>query len=370
MTSFVRRLLSLRRANSNEIAIMKTITIDGQKIGHNHPPYIIAELSANHNGVLERALETISAAKKCGASAIKLQTYTAETMTIDCDAPEFMIQGGPWDGYKLYDLYKWAETPYEWHQELFEHGRKEGITIFSTPFDESAVDLLESLDAPAYKIASFEVIDLPLIAYAAKTGKPLIISTGMASESEIEEAVLTAREAGCRDLILLHCTSSYPAPIDQANLRQIQELEDRFNVIPGLSDHTLGTITSVAAIATGACVIEKHFTLSREDKGPDSDFSIEPKELEQLCRDSREAWTALGKGGFERQQAEEANKKFRRSIYFVRDVASDSIVTENDIRCIRPSMGLAPKNHNAIIGKRMKVAVSRGTPTAWEQFYD
>src|SRR6056297_2240771 len=272
------------------------------------PPYIIAELSANHNGSLDRALQTIEAAQACGADAIKLQTYSADTMTIDCDREEFMIRGGLWDGYKLYDLYKWAETPFEWHQAMFEHARKLGITVFSTPFDETAVDLLESLNSPAYKIASFEITDLPLIRYVARTGKPMIMSTGMANEQEIDEAVAAAREAGCKELVLLHCISSYPAPIDQANLRQIPELGSRLDVIPGLSDHTMGTTASVAAIALGACVIEKHFTLSRTDKGPDSEFSLQPEELTRLCTDTRNAWEALGNSGYERQACENASK--------------------------------------------------------------
>lgn len=339
--------------------------IEGRAIGPGHPPYIIAELSANHNGSLHRALQTIDAAQRCGADAIKLQTYTADTMTIDCDAPDFMIKGGLWDGYKLYDLYQWAQTPFEWHQALFEHARKRGITMFSTPFDESAVDLLESLNTPAYKIASFEVADLPLIRYVARTGKPMIMSTGMASEAEIEEAVATARDAGCKDLVLLHCISSYPAPMDQANLRQMPELARRFGTLPGLSDHTLGTTAAVAAVALGACLIEKHYTLSRADKGPDSEFSLEPADLTRLCVDARAAWLALGRAGFERQQAEAASKVFRRSIYFVRDLPAGAVVEPEDIRRIRPGMGLAPKYFDEIIGKRLKVAVKRGVATNW-----
>lgn len=342
--------------------------INGRKIGPDHPPYIIAELSANHNGSLERALQTIDAAKRCGANAIKLQTYTADTMTIDCDRKDFMVQGGLWDGFKLYELYKWAQTPFEWHQAMFEHARRIGITVFSTPFDESAVDLLERLDAPAYKIASFEITDLPLIRYVAKIGKPMIMSTGMATEAEIVEAVETARAAGCKDLALLHCISSYPAPMDQANLRQMPELATRFSTISGLSDHTIGTTASVAAVALGACVIEKHFILSRSDKGPDSEFSIEPAELERLCQETHDAWLALGKVGYQRQSAEEGSKVFRRSVYFVRDLPAGAIVSAGDIRRIRPGMGLPPKYFDELIGRCLKVNIERGTATSWSQF--
>lgn len=345
-----------------------TFEINGRQIGPEQPPYIIAELSANHNGSLERALQTIDAAHRCGASAIKLQTYTADTMTIDSDRPEFMVRGGLWDGYKLYDLYKWAETPFEWHQAMFEHARKIGITVFSTPFDESAVDLLEGLEAPAYKIASFENTDLPLIRYVAKTGKPIIMSTGMATEEEIVEAVEAARSAGGKDLVLLHCISSYPAPMEQANIRQMPELARRFGTLPGLSDHTMGTTASVAAVALGACVIEKHFTLSRADKGPDSEFSLEPVELERLCKDTNDAWLSLGKTGYQRQTAEEGSKVFRRSVYFMRDLPAGSIVGTADIRRIRPALGLAPKHFDSLLGKRLKVAVQHGTPTSWDQF--
>lgn len=329
-------------------------------IGPDQPPYIIAELSANHNGSIDRAFETIDAAKRCGADAIKLQTYTADTMTIDCDAPDFMIEGGLWDGYKLYDLYKWAETPYEWHEALFAHARQQGITVFSTPFDETAVDLLESLNTPAYKIASFEVVDLPLIRYAASTGKPMILSTGMASEDEIDEAVTAAREAGCKDLVLLHCISSYPAPMDQANLSQLPELANRFEVLAGLSDHTMGTTASVAAIALGACLIEKHFTLSRADMGPDSEFSLEPTDLERLCIETRDAWLARGQAGFKRQNSEEGSKVFRRSLYFVKDLPAGHIIGLGDIRRIRPGFGLLPKYHDEILGKRISKDVVYG----------
>ena len=336
------------------------IKINDRIIGSDQPPYIIAELSANHNGSLERALKTIDEAKRCGADAIKLQTYTADTMTIDCDLPDFMIKGGLWDGFKLYDLYKWAETPYEWHEAMFSHARKIGITIFSTPFDETAVDLLEKLNTPAYKIASFEIVDLPLIRYVARTTKPMIISTGMASEEEIDEALTTARDAGCKQIVLLHCISSYPAPIDQANIKQISNLAKRFNVITGLSDHTLGTTASVAAVAQGANLIEKHFTLSRQDKGPDSEFSLEPEDLKKLCIETKDAWLSLGKPGFSRQIAEQGSKVFRRSLYFVKDLPEGHSINSNDIRRIRPGMGMAPKYFDEVVGKKTKKNITKG----------
>lgn len=337
--------------------------INARIIGDGNSPYIIAEISANHNGSIERAKETISAAKRCGADAVKLQTYTADTITINSERDEFIVKGGPWDGFKLYDLYKWAETPFEWHGELFSYARSIGITIFSSPFDQTAVDLLESLDTPAYKIASFEIVDLPLIRYVAATRKPMIISTGMASEQEIDEAVTAARDAGCNDLILLHCISSYPAPMDQANLRQISELSRRFKVPTGLSDHTIGTTASIAGVALGACMIEKHFTLNRADKGPDSEFSLEPKEFEVLCEDARDAWRAMGNGGYQRQPAEGGSTVFRRSLYFVKDLPAGHIIEPSDIRSIRPGIGLSPKHLDQLIGRRLKSPVSRGEPT-------
>jgi len=342
--------------------------IDGRPIGPDHPPYIIAELSANHGGSLQRAFETIDAAQEAGADAIKIQTYTADTMTLDCDLPDFRIDSGPWAGYRLYDLYREAHTPYEWHADLFAHARKRGITIFSTPFDDTAVDLLQSLDAPAYKIASFELTDLPLIERVAEVGRPMIISTGMASLEEIEDAVTAARAHGCCDLILLHCISGYPTPVGEANLRRMTEINRRFEVEIGLSDHTLGTTAAIAAIALGACVIEKHFTLSRADKGPDSAFSLEPSELSELCRASRDAWSALGSGAFERQKVEIGNAVFRRSVYFVNDLPRGAIVTAADIRRIRPGHGLPPKYYQGLVGRRMKHAVRRGTATDWKCF--
>ncbi|WLR96183.1 pseudaminic acid synthase [Shinella sumterensis] len=344
------------------------IKIGHRRIGAGHPPYIIAELSANHNGSIERALETIKLAKDCGADAIKLQTYTPDTMTIDSDRPEFKIKGGLWDGYNLYELYKLAHTPYDWHAEMFRYARSIGITVFSTPFDETAVDLLESLDVPAYKIASFEATDLPLVRYVASKGKPMIISTGMASEEEIEEVVACARDSGCKDLVLLHCISSYPAPVEQANLLQIAELGRRFGVIPGLSDHTLGTTVSVAAVALGASVIEKHFTISRADKGADSEFSLEPEELKSLCENTKDAWAALGSVGFERKEAEKDNRIFRRSIYFVADLPAGAVVTAEHIRRIRPGSGLPPKHFDDLIGRRLKQSVTRGEATSWDHF--
>lgn len=348
---------------------MTGFAIDGRPIGPDHPPFVIAELSANHNGSLDRALETISAAKNSGADAVKLQTYTADTLTMDCRQPDFLIKGGLWDGSWLYDLYKQAHTPFEWHEAMFAHARKLGIMIFSTPFDETAVDLLESLDAPAYKIASFELVDLPLIERVARTGKPLIMSTGMANETEVGEAAETARAAGCTQLSLLHCISSYPAPMDQANLRKIPELARMTGAVVGLSDHTMGTTAAVTSVALGACIIEKHFMLDGRESGPDSAFSIEPEGMRHLCHSVRDAWLALGHADFSTRSAAEAgNTAFRRSVYFVRDLPAGAVVKAEDVRRIRPGYGLAPRHLDKIIGRRLKVAVSRGTATAWELF--
>jgi pseudaminic acid synthase len=343
-------------------------TINNRSIGPNEPPYIVAELSANHNGSIERAKRSIDAAKTCGADAIKIQTYTAETITIDCEKQDFIIKDGLWEGSKLYDLYKSAETPFEWHEELFRYARNCGITIFSTPFDETAVDLLESLGTPAYKIASFEIVDLPLIRYVATKGKPMIISTGIASEIEIAEAVSAAREAGCENLALLHCISSYPAPIDHANLVQMNALADRFNTLVGLSDHTLGTTASIVAIALGACIIEKHFTIDRRDPGPDSAFSIDCNDLSRLSREAKEAWLAIGKKSFERQKSEKTSAIFRRSLYFVKNLSAGHVVSEGDIRRIRPGFGLAPKFYGTIIGRKLKKDVFFGQSVQNECF--
>jgi len=344
------------------------IKIDGVEIGDGCPPYIVAEISGNHNGSIDRAKMIMSKAKHCGANAVKLQTYTADTITINSQSDDFKIKGGLWDGYTLYDLYKWAETPYEWHKELFEHARAIDLTCFSTPFDESAVDLLESLNAPAYKIASFEIVDIPLIKYAASTKKPMIISTGMANLEEIEEAVQAAKDGGCNELILLHCISSYPAPIEQSNLLTIPHLAKRFGLVTGLSDHTLGTTASVTSVALGSAFIEKHFTLSRQDKGPDCEFSLEPDELTNLCLEAKDAWLSLGLAGYEKKQAELDNVKFRRSLYFVNDLKKGQVITKADVRSIRPGFGLAPKYLDKVIGSRLNKSVSFSDAVSMSDF--
>ena len=340
------------------------LIIDNRKIGLDYEPYIIAELSANHNGSLKRAKASIKAAKDSGAHAIKLQTYTADTMTINCDKPDFIVKGGLWDGYKLYDLYQEAHTPYAWHQELFSFAKEIGITCFSTPFDETAVELLEGLNTPAYKIASFELTDTPLIKQVAKTGKPILMSTGMASEQEITEAVEAARSAGCESLLLFHCVSSYPAPIEHSNLKKITNLRNKFGVEVGLSDHTIGITAAVASIALGASMVEKHFTLSREDKGPDSDFSIEPDELALLVENTRGAWLSLGISDYSRPSIETSNLVFRRSIYFVRNLKAGQQITPDDIRRIRPGNGLPSKFFEELIGKVVKKDMFLGDPVS------
>jgi pseudaminic acid synthase len=340
--------------------------IDDIQIGEAFPPYVIAELSANHNGSIDRAIESIRIAKACGAQAIKLQTYTADTMTINSDMPGFVIENGLWAGYRLYDLYNEAHTPYEWHAELFAYAKNIGITIFSTPFDASAVDLLEDLNSPAYKIASFELVDLPLIKLVASTGKPLLMSTGMATEQEIHEAVETARLSGCKSILLFHCISSYPTPIAQSNLKKIANLKKTFNVEVGLSDHTLGITSAITSIALGASAIEKHFTLSRSHKGPDSDFSVEPAELKLLTAGVQDAWLSLGNPSFSRPDVEGASLAFKRSIYFVKPLKRGQIISQLDIRCIRPGFGLPPKYFDQIVGKAVNVDIVPGTPVSLE----
>ncbi len=338
----------------------KSISIKGRQINTKHPPYVIAEVSANHNGSIDRALETIKAAYDAGVDAVKIQTYTPDTMTIDSTAKDFLIEDGLWKGRTLYDLYGEAHTPFEWHARMFEYAASLNLTLFSSPFDETAVDLLASLDAPAYKVASFELVDLPLIAYIAKQRKPMLMSTGMASLPEVGEAIETARQNGCNEIALFHCISSYPAPLDQANVNAIKLLEREFEVQVGLSDHTVGNLSSVVATSVGATLIEKHFTLSRGDGGVDSSFSLEPDEMSSLVQDTRLAFSALGDGDFSRSPAEQSNKIFRRSLYFVEDLAAGETISSEHIRRIRPGFGMSPKYYERIIGQKVSQAVKRG----------
>ncbi|WBA07891.1 pseudaminic acid synthase [Salinivibrio kushneri] len=342
------------------------MTIDGRKIGPDHPPYIIAELSANHNGDINRAFQIMEEAKKAGADAIKLQTYTHDTITLDCDSDDFQIHGGLWDGQTLYELYKGAHMPWDWHKPLFEKAKELDITIFSSPFDFTAVDLLEELDAPAYKIASFEVIDLPLIKRVAQTGKPMIISTGMANEQEIADAIKTAKDNGCQELVVLHCVSGYPAPAEQYNLRTIADMAERFDVLSGLSDHTIDNATAVTSVALGACLIEKHVTLDRNGGGADDSFSLEPAELAALCRDTTTAWQALGNVNYERTEAEKGNVKFRRSLYAVKDIKEGERITPENVRSVRPGFGLMPKYYDSVLERTASKYISKGTAISWE----
>lgn len=343
----------------------KTITIDGRNIGDGCPPYIIAELSANHNGDIQRAFQIMEAAKAAGADAIKLQTYSADTITINHGSEDFQIHGGLWDGRTLYELYKWAQMPWEWHEPLFDHARALGITIFSSPFDETAVDLLERLNAPAYKIASFEAVDLPLIRYVAGTGKPMIISTGMASLQEIQNAVGAAREGGCANPVVLRCISGYPAPARDYNLRTMRDIAERFDVLTGLSDHTIDNATALASVALGGCMIEKHVTLDRAGGGPDDSFSLEPPELRNLVQDVRTAWEALGEISYERQTSERENAKFRRSLYVVKALRKGDLITAEHVRSIRPGFGLAPQHIADIVGREAQIDASFGSPVSW-----
>lgn len=345
---------------------LKPISINNRLIGDGFEPYIVAEISANHNGDINKALAIMTAAKKTGADAVKLQSYTPDTITLNCTKPDFMIKEGLWKGYNLYDLYKEAYTPFEWHKDLFDHAHNLGITCFSTPFDKTSVDLLEDLNSPAYKIASFEAIDIPLIKYVAQTQKPMIISTGMANEEEIKEAVDTAKAHGCGDVIVLHCISAYPAPIKESNLKTMLDISKRYSVLTGLSDHTLGVTTSVAAVALGACFIEKHFTLNRNDKGPDSVFSLEPTEFENLCISARDAWLAIGEATYLEKESEKSNLMFRRSLYFVNNAKKGELISSSNVRSIRPGFGLPPKYYDSIIGKTLLRDAERGDPVLWE----
>ena len=344
---------------------LHTIEIDGRQIGIDQPPYVIAELSANHNGDINRAFDIMAMAKRSGADAIKLQTYHPDTITFKSDKEEFQIHGGLWDGNSLYTLYENAHMPWDWHKPLFERARKLDISIFSSPFDPTAVDLLEDLNAPAYKIGSFEAVDLPLIRYVASTRKPMIISTGMANEDEIGEAIQAAHDGGCRELVVLHCISGYPAPSSEYNLRTMVDIADRFGVITGLSDHTIDNTTVIAAVALGACVIEKHVTLDRNGGGPDDSFSLEEPELAALCRDAKTAWHALGRVNYERSESEKGNMKFRRSLYVVKDIAAGELFTTEHIRSIRPGFGIAPKHLDGVLGMKAAMSLEAGTALSW-----
>ncbi|MDO8330182.1 MAG: pseudaminic acid synthase [Fluviicoccus sp.] len=344
-----------------------SFTIANRQIGPDHPPFVIAEMSGNHNQSLDRALEIVEAAAKTGAHALKIQTYTADTMTLDLDEREFHIadKNSLWEGTSLYKLYQEAYTPWEWHAPIFERARELGMIPFSTPFDDSAVDFLEELDVACYKIASFENTDLPLIRRVAATGKPLIISTGMASIAELDETVRAAREAGCKDLILLKCTSTYPATPANTNILTIPHMRQLFNCEVGLSDHTMGVGVSVASVALGATVIEKHFTLARADGGVDSSFSMEPAEMASLVVESERAWQSLGKVSYGATAAEKKSLQFRRTLYICQDVKAGDVLTTKNVRAIRPGLGLPPKYIDLVLGKRVSVDAPRGTALAW-----
>jgi len=342
------------------------LTIAGRKIGEQYSPYIIAEMSANHNGDMDAALKIIEEAKRAGADAVKIQTYTADSITLKSNLPDFQISDGLWGGRTLYELYEWAHTPWAWHKPLFEYARKHDITIFSSPFDNTAVDLLEDLNAPAYKIASFEAVDLPLIKYVANTGKPMIISTGMADAEEIGEAIEAAREGGCKELAILHCVSGYPASPEDYNLRTIKDMRERFGLVTGLSDHTLDNTTAIASVVMGSSIIEKHFTLDRNGGGPDDSFSMEPSDLTALCRDAKTAWSALGKVDYGMKSSEQANIKFRRSLYFVKALKAGDVITANAVRSVRPGYGIAPKFVEHIVGKKVVRNIEKNSPVFFD----
>ncbi|MFQ5431669.1 MAG: pseudaminic acid synthase [Nitrospinota bacterium] len=346
----------------------KEIVIGNCPVGEGTQPFIVAEMSGNHNQSLERALEIVEAAAKSGVNAVKLQTYTADTMTLDLNEREFSINNPEslWHGYSLYDLYKKAHTPWEWHKPIFDRCAELGVVCFSAPFDNTALDFLESLDCPAYKIASFENIDLPLIRSAASKGKPLIISTGMASIAELEEAVQTARTAGCEDIILLKCTSSYPSSPDNTNLKTIPHLREMFDLHVGISDHTLGIGVSLASVSLGAVLIEKHFTLSRDDGGVDSPFSLEPVEMKNLVEESRRAWQSIGTVTYGPSDDEKGSLQFRRSLYIVEDIGKDELLSLKNVRAIRPGLGLPPKYLDVVLGKRTSKNLKKGTPLSWD----
>ena len=336
---------------------------------HDKPCYIIAEISANHNGSLETALEMVRIAKASGADAVKIQTYTADTLTLDCDNEYFRIKGGTlWDGQTLHALYQEAHTPWDWHHAIFAEAKKEGIDCFSTPFDETAVDFLEQFDPPCHKIASFELVHHPLLKKVAQTGRPVILSTGMATLREIAAAVEILRANGCGELALLKCTSSYPAPPEEANLARIPHMAAAFDCLAGLSDHTMGTAVPVAAVTLGAKIIEKHFCRSRSEPGPDSAFSLEPSEFKEMVESVRIAEKAVGRVTYDRTEKERTGLAFRRSLFFARDLPAGHVISEGDIRVVRPGHGLAPEFLEAILGRELTQPVERGTPVSWEIF--
>ncbi len=343
----------------------RELRIGERMVGTGHPPFVIAELSANHLGRLDRAIAIIDAAADAGCDAIKLQTFTPASMTLDSAEGDFHIADGPWQGRTLWDLYDEAHTPWDWHPQLFARAAARGMVAFSTPFDEAAVTLLDKLGAPAFKIASFELVDLELIACAAKTNKPLIMSTGMASDAELDEAIATAHRHGTGGVALLHCVSGYPTPIEQTNLRRLDAIM-RHGTVVGISDHSPGSIVPIAAVARGASIIEKHLTLARSDGGPDAGFSLEPAEMGEVVRGAKLAWSALGDGTAKRPKAEENSRKFRRSLYAVADIAAGQELTRANVRSIRPGFGLPPRELETIVGKHARVAIARGTPLAWE----
>lgn len=349
---------------------MPSITIAGRPVGREHAPYTIAELSGNHNQSVDRALQLVDAAAASGADAIKLQTYTADTMTLNIDKPGFVIDDPKslWHGRQLYDLYREAHTPWDWHKPIMERAKTLGMACFSSPFDETAVDFLETLEVPAYKIASFECTDLPLIRKVASTGKPMIISTGMATLGEIDEAVLTARGAGCQDIVLLKCTSTYPASPENTNVSTIPHLLQAFGCQVGLSDHTMGIGVAAASVALGATVIEKHFTLRRADGGVDSTFSLEPEEFGALVTETRRAWESVGKPTYGSTKAETNSLQFRRAVHFVVDLPKDTVIERKHLKSLRPGIGLPPKFMESLIGRRLCVDVTAGTTTDWTLF--
>jgi N-acetylneuraminate synthase len=347
---------------------MNEITLGSKKIGPGHPPLIVAEMSGNHNQSLEKALQIVNAAAKAGAQALKLQTYTAETMTLNIREGDFYINDKKslWTGHSLYELYQKAHTPWEWHKPIFDRCKELGMLCFSTPFDTTALEFLEDLDAPFYKLASFENIDLPLIRKIAATGKPMIASTGMATLAELDDLVTTAKNAGCKDLILLHCTSSYPSTPKDSNLATIPHLRDLFKVQVGLSDHTLGIGVAVASVALGATLIEKHFTLSRAEGGVDAAFSLEPHELKALVEESHRAWEAVGHISYGPTEAEKKSMYFRRTLYVVKDIKAGDVLNSENLRAIRPGSGLSPKFFETVIGKKVNKDTKRGTPLSWD----